>query len=335
MPVDAVGSYAAPSIEVSADALGEQQLQPHRQALVSVVIPTYRRVGLVGRAVRSALAQTYQRLEVVVVIDGVDDGTRAVVEALGDPRARVIERGVTEGAAAARNTGVQAAAGLYIATLDDDDEWTPDKIERQMQVVEQCGLAGSEFIISCRTECRDKNSVSVLPQRLYCPELDLGEYLFYRRSPLSRSGLIPSGTYLFPRALVQRVAFPHDDAHEELGWLLLCTARDKVMLIMMPEPMFIYHMRPSTRNSTQSWRASVDFARKYRNLMSRAAFNGLLSSTTAWRAKRQDGLAAVLEIAWVMATEGRCRNLAQWLSVISIALVPLNSLDIYRARRPA
>ena len=93
-------------------------------ALVSTVIPTYRRPDLVKRAVQSVLAQTYKAIEVVVVIDGVDDGTRAVIDNLNDPRTRVIETGINRGPAEARNIGVLAAAGSYIALLDDDDEWS-------------------------------------------------------------------------------------------------------------------------------------------------------------------------------------------------------------------
>jgi GT2 family glycosyltransferase len=90
---------------------------------VSVVIPAYEREAMVARAVRSALAQAPAPPdEVLVVDDGSRDGTAAAAEALG---ARVIRHEVNRGAAAARNTGVQAARHEWLAMLDSDDEWLP------------------------------------------------------------------------------------------------------------------------------------------------------------------------------------------------------------------
>src|SRR5271166_1039470 len=258
-------------------------------ALVSAVIPTYRRPDLVKRAVQSVLAQTYKSIEVLVVIDGVDDGTRAIIDGLNDTRTRVIETGINRGPAEARNIGVQAATGSYIALLDDDDEWTDDKIACQMKIVEDQSLAGREFLLSCRTECRTADGVSVIcPTTLYQPKTDFGEYIFDRRTPTARPGFVASGTLLMPRALALRVQFPSDSAHEDLSWLLLCITRDKVPLVMAEKAMFIYHLQPGSRNHTQGWQASLDWARKYRAYMSGKAFSGLLASTTAWRAKRQD-----------------------------------------------
>ncbi|WP_336338317.1 glycosyltransferase family 2 protein [Haloarcula brevis] len=99
---------------------------------VSVVIPAYERGDVVGRAVDSALAQTVSDIEVVVVDDGSDDDTAAVAEAYDDERVRVLTHGTNRGVSAARNTGVEVAAGEYVAFLDSDDEWLPRKLERQL-----------------------------------------------------------------------------------------------------------------------------------------------------------------------------------------------------------
>lgn len=99
---------------------------------VSVVIPTYNRAGLVARAIRSALAQTFEDFEVVVVDDGSIDDTERVVEGFGDSRLRYIRRPENGGEAAARNTGVETARGTYIAFLDADDEWLPEKLHTQI-----------------------------------------------------------------------------------------------------------------------------------------------------------------------------------------------------------
>jgi glycosyltransferase involved in cell wall biosynthesis len=302
-------------------------------ALVSAIIPTYRRPDLVKRAVQSVLMQTYTSIEVLVVIDGEDDGTRAVIDGLNDPRTRVIETGVNRGPAEARNIGVQMATGSYIALLDDDDEWTEDKIARQMQIIDDQSLAGREFLLSCRTECRTADGFSfICPTTPYRPHIDFAEYIFDRRTPTSRPGFVASGTLLMPRSLSLRIPFPTDSAHEDLSWLLLCVTRDKVPFIMAHEAMFIYHLQPASRNHTQGWKASLNWARKYRAYMSGRAFSGLLSSTTAWRAKRQEGSRAVLEIAAAMASEGNSRAV-HWLMLAGIVVLPLGAIDEWRSRR--
>ncbi len=106
-----------------------------RRLTVSVVIPVYNRAKTVLRAIASVLAQSHPVLEVVVVDDGSDDGTAAVVEALADPRVRVIRHPANRGAASARNTGIKAARGDLIALLDSDDQWMPRKLEKQVRVL--------------------------------------------------------------------------------------------------------------------------------------------------------------------------------------------------------
>lgn len=100
---------------------------------ISVVIPVYNRERDIRRAIASVLRQTLPPREVIVVDDGSTDSTDAAVRAIGDPRLRLIRHERNLGAAAARNTGVTAAAGTWIAFLDSDDEWAPDKLARQLQ----------------------------------------------------------------------------------------------------------------------------------------------------------------------------------------------------------
>lgn len=106
--------------------------------LVSVIIPTYNRASTLKRTVDSALAQTYRPLEVIVVDDGSTDGTEAVIRSYGD---RI--RGILQpngGPSAARNTGAKAASGEWLAFLDSDDVWKPEKIARQVDLVTRAGV---------------------------------------------------------------------------------------------------------------------------------------------------------------------------------------------------
>ncbi|MCK4529078.1 glycosyltransferase, partial [candidate division WOR-3 bacterium] len=100
---------------------------------VSVIIPTYNRVHLIGRAIQSVLEQSYQDFEIIVVDDASTDNTGEVVRSLKDERIRYIRHEKNKGAAAARNTGIKVARGEYIAFQDSDDEWLPEKLEKQMK----------------------------------------------------------------------------------------------------------------------------------------------------------------------------------------------------------
>jgi len=99
---------------------------------VSVIIPTFNRAHLVGRAIHSVLVQTYQDFEIIVVDDGSTDNTEKVIKSFNDPRIRYVRHEKNKGGSAARNTGIKTARGKYIAFLDDDDEWLPEKLEKQI-----------------------------------------------------------------------------------------------------------------------------------------------------------------------------------------------------------
>jgi len=106
---------------------------------VSVVIPAYKRADVLPRAIDSALAQTMADLDVIVVDDGSPDDTESVVRAYDDPRVRYVAHETNRGVSAARNTGIDAARGAYVAFLDSDDEWLPRKLERQLTVLDAKG----------------------------------------------------------------------------------------------------------------------------------------------------------------------------------------------------
>lgn len=127
---------------------------PSAPALVSAIIPAYNARRFIGRALESAFAQKVPRLEILVVDDGSTDGTRELVETYADRGVRLICRDVRGGAAAARNTGLQAAAGDFIAFLDADDEWLPGKLIRQLDMM---ATHPTMTFVSCRATLIDEN----------------------------------------------------------------------------------------------------------------------------------------------------------------------------------
>lgn len=105
--------------------------------LISVVIPTHNRSERLRQAIESVRTQGWKDLEIIVVDDASTDGTPALMEDLSklEPRIRYIRNTVALGGGGARNAGIAAARGEYVAFLDDDDLWLPEKLERQYEML--------------------------------------------------------------------------------------------------------------------------------------------------------------------------------------------------------
>jgi len=103
---------------------------------VTVIIPTYNRAHLVCRAIQIVLNQTYKDFELIIVDDGSTDNTEDIIKEFKkkDERIKYIRHKKNKGGSAARNTGIKAAKGEYIAFQDSDDEWLPEKLKKQMEI---------------------------------------------------------------------------------------------------------------------------------------------------------------------------------------------------------
>jgi GT2 family glycosyltransferase len=152
---------------------------------VSVVIPAYNRADMLPRALRSVWAQRPQRpAEVVVVDDGSSDHTTAVASRLG---ARVIGHSSNRGAAAARNTGVEAASQPWIALLDSDDEWLPHHLATVWEHRDGRVLAGGAALRQGRRadDVRYAGAASRAPVELTSPA-----QIVFPENPLPASGVL-------------------------------------------------------------------------------------------------------------------------------------------------
>jgi len=138
--------------------------------LVSAVIPTYNRSGFVRIAVGTAVAQTYPAagLEIIVVDDGGSDDTEAVLAREHGSRVRYLKK-ANGGVSEARNFGMKAARGAYIALLDDDDEWLPTKIERQVELLERRPEIGMVLTDVERMD-EDRRGFEIFRRREFIPE---------------------------------------------------------------------------------------------------------------------------------------------------------------------
>lgn len=107
--------------------------------LVTVVVPTYNRLALVKQAIASVVAQTYNNWELIIVDDGSDDGSSEAIIAMNDTRIKVVRMLHFGNIATLRNIGVKAGSGEWLAFLDSDDIWIPQRLEIQLLMLLQHG----------------------------------------------------------------------------------------------------------------------------------------------------------------------------------------------------
>ena len=240
---------------------------------VSVVIPTRNRPTLVLRAVRTVLAQTHQAFEVVVVVDGPDDETAGALRELADPRIRVVQLPAKGGAPTARNQGVLAARGAWVALLDDDDEWLPTKLEAQLAVA--ATATAPTPIVATRLINRTPRAESTLPRRLPEPGEPISEYLTVRRGLFYGDGFIQTSTIMAPAALLRRVPFRSGVRRaQELDWTLRATRQEDVELLFVPEPLVLWHQDEDRERITLTnpWAEVLAWLRASRDLFTPRAY---------------------------------------------------------------
>jgi glycosyltransferase involved in cell wall biosynthesis len=252
--------------------------------LVSAVIPTWNRAHLVLRAVRSALAQTHRELEVIVVMDGPDVSTSEALTGIVDPRLRIVQLRCNVGGSDARNAGVSEASAEWIALLDDDDEWLPHKIERQLAILPR--LETPFPIISCRFLAHTNSGDYVWPKRFPAPSEPMSEYLLVRDGLTGSTGFIATPTILAPRSLLRMVPFQSSlRKHQDWDWVLRATAKPNVEVFFCNETLAVCHMQESNSTSrTKDWKYSLDWIQGTRNLVTPRAYSAFLASYVVWEA---------------------------------------------------
>jgi len=124
---------------------------------VSVVMPVYNVEQYVAQAIESVLAQRFTDFELLIIIDGATDNSLHICQQFTDPRIRIIEQ-TNRGLAGARNTGIRHAQGEYVALLDSDDVWRPEKLAKQVEHLDYSPNIGVTY---CASEFVDEQGVSL------------------------------------------------------------------------------------------------------------------------------------------------------------------------------
>jgi glycosyltransferase involved in cell wall biosynthesis len=213
---------------------------PGNNPLVSVIVPTYNRAHVVPRAIASVFNQTFTDFELLIVDDGSTDDTLAAVQAFASPRMRYLSHKENSGASSARNTGIKASRGDYIAFLDSDDEWAPSKLEEQVALFSKMGsdvgVIYSGFYY--------KNTFSD-KKKVFCLNLqgNIHHTLVVRNPGLNTSS-----------ALLKKVCFQHCGLFDESlpaseDWELFIRISEKYHFYPVKKPLVTIH-RDGTRIST-------------------------------------------------------------------------------------
>jgi glycosyltransferase involved in cell wall biosynthesis len=174
------------------------------RALISVIIPSYNSGKFLAEAIESVVNQTFGDIEIIVVNDGSTDDTERIVREWQqrDRRIKYINHQINKGLAAARNTGIRAAKGQYIALLDADDVWLPQKLEVQLKLLEE----GSEFVYSDRFYLIDDKRTN----QSYFVSQDITPCQGKGRAclpALIKKSFLSSSTVIMDRKIIEQIGF--------------------------------------------------------------------------------------------------------------------------------
>ncbi len=246
---------------------------------VSVLIPTRNRPQLIKRAIKSVQSQTFQDFEIVVVIDGPDPETESSLKSLDEPRLRWVSHTESLGSPSARITGAKAAAGDWIAYLDDDDEWMPHKLERQIEVATHSSY---DFpIVISQVIGRTPKGDFVWPRQGPKQDEPVSEYLFVRKTLFYGEALLQTSTYFLKREfLLANLPDPQWRFHEEWRWLLYALQNSGTGIEFIEEPLAIWY-RPvglSTKSKNTKLDYSLSWIRSMKHMVTPKAYGGFIMS---------------------------------------------------------
>lgn len=299
--------------------------------LVTVVIPTRNRPLLVKRAVQSALAQTLKELEIIVAIDGPDEATRIELAQIDDLRLRVIELPISKGGADARNSGVFAAEGEWVAFLDDDDEWLPQKLELQLETAKS-----SQYkfpIVACRLIARTPKGEFIWPRRLPAGSEPLSEYLLARNSLFHGEGLIQTSMIFTRKDLLQKLPFKSGlQRHQEWDWLLRAITLHSVGIEFVPEPLAIWYAEEQRKSISgkNNWHYSLTWIQENRNLVTSRAYAAFIMTVVSSLAVRENDRKAFWHLLREAVQSGKPKPI-DFLLYMGMWLIPQDSRRQLRA----
>jgi glycosyltransferase involved in cell wall biosynthesis len=230
----------------------------------SVIVPVYNRAGTVLPTLQSVRDQTFEDFECIVVDDGSADGDQllAVVDGLNDPRFRYVRR-ENGGGGAARNTGIDEAKGDFVAFLDSDDRWLPEKLERDAEAGAPGRIVFSPVLVE-----RDGRVVDTVPRIAPREEEPIAEYL------ACRGGFTQTSTLVLANDLARSVRFDETIAFgQDTDFAIrLFAAGAKFHILVEPQTVMIDDEADGRLSRSSDWRASLAWLDRSKLLMTRRAY---------------------------------------------------------------
>lgn len=215
---------------------------PPRPA-VSVILPTRDRANTLPRAVESVLGQSYGDIELLIIDDASTDNTEEVALGYSDPRLKYLKVPTPSGAPAARNLGISAASADYIAFQDSDDEWLPDKMQKQMETFENSSEAlGVVYTGLLRAGESPANS------RPTCEGVG-GDF----RLALLRGNVVGTPTAVVRRECFKRIGGFDERLPRLQDWELWIRIAQRYEFALVDEPLVRAHVSPDSISTNVLW----------------------------------------------------------------------------------
>jgi len=234
--------------------------------MISVIIPYFKNANEIKRSLVGVLKQTYQNFEVLIINDASTDWEMGlqIINSFSDNRITTISHTNNKNGAAARNTGVKAAKGEYIAFLDADDEWLPAHLEDSLTKIKN----ENSDISYCQAKVSNKSGISVMPSKGIVKSQTISDYLFVQ------GAVMFTPTLVIKSSLAEKVLFNEElQRHQDYDFLLRCEA-NQVKVTFVNKPNVIVHWEnnnPNTKGGT--WDFSLQFALDYNKYFTPKAYS--------------------------------------------------------------
>jgi glycosyltransferase involved in cell wall biosynthesis len=267
---------------------------------------------------------------VIVVVDGDDPVTVACIGSLNDARVRVISHPNQQGAGRARDTGADASSGKWVAFLDDDDEWAPEKLALQL------GAAQTDReVVMTLSHVVSSNATYIEPADPYKNEQPIDEWLFDRRTwTKSGQSFIQTSSLMMPRAVFDTLHFRDTNQHEEWELVIRALKELKYTLTTVQVPLVTYYVpenRPAL-SKTATWQGSLGWIDSLGpSLITRKAYSGFCLTVVGRAAANQRDYNAFLPLLRAAFRNGRPTG-RQLVAYLSHWAIPVRVRKNLRAR---